>query len=97
VEGWESAFVRGDHRVHTERQLPISGVHSITMEKSAQAGEGGRGGGSCPTHVPPFTLLTITYKVVVYAPAERADALVPISSPYPYMYSVGVTVNICRL
>jgi hypothetical protein len=30
-----------DHRVHTEWQLPISGVHSIMIEKSALAGEGG--------------------------------------------------------
>jgi hypothetical protein len=39
------------------------------MEKLAQAGEGG---GARP---PPFTKLTITYKVAVYAPAEWADAL----------------------
>jgi hypothetical protein len=29
------------HRVHTERQLPISGVHSIMMEKSALVGKSG--------------------------------------------------------
>ncbi len=40
-----------NHWVHTEWQLPISGVHSIMMEKSALAGEGG---GARP---PPFTLL----------------------------------------
>ncbi len=33
--------VHEDHRVHTERQWPISGVHSIMMEKSALAGGGG--------------------------------------------------------
>ncbi len=32
---------RLDHRVHTEWQLPIFGVYSIMMEKSALAGEGG--------------------------------------------------------
>jgi hypothetical protein len=37
------------------------------MEKSALAGEGG---GCTPT---PFHSVTITYKVAVYAPAERAD------------------------
>jgi hypothetical protein len=37
------------------------------MEKSALAGEGG---GARP---PPFTLVTLTYKVAVYAPAERVD------------------------
>jgi hypothetical protein len=47
-----------------------SGVHSIMMGKLAQPGEGG---GCTPT--PPFTLFTITYKVAVYAPAERADTL----------------------
>ncbi len=50
-------------------QWPTSGVHSIMMEKSALAG---KGGGS--------TLVTITYKVAVYAPAEMADTLPPFSS-----------------
>jgi hypothetical protein len=54
--------------------------HPITMVKSAQPGEGG---GARP---PPFTLSTITCKVVVYAPAERADAL-PLFLLYPCMYS----------
>jgi hypothetical protein len=44
-------------------------VHSIMMEKSALAGEVG---GARP---PPFTLFSITYKLAVYAPAERADTL----------------------
>ncbi len=51
------------------------------MENSAQAGEVG---GERP---PPFALSTITYKVVVFAPAERADTL-PLFLLYPYMYSV---------
>jgi hypothetical protein len=41
------------------------------MEKLAQAGEGGGGG----AHPPHFTIFTITYKVAVCAPAERADTL----------------------
>jgi hypothetical protein len=53
------------HRVATA----ISGVHSITMEKVAQAGEGG---GARP---PPFTIFTVTYKVAVYDPTKRADTL----------------------
>jgi hypothetical protein len=57
---------RADHRVHTERQWPLSGAHSIMMVKSAQPGKG-------DAHPPPFTLSTITSKVVVYALAERAD------------------------
>ncbi len=44
------------------------------MEKSAQPVKGGR----CAP--PSFTLFTITYKVVMYAPAERADTLPPIST-----------------
>jgi hypothetical protein len=65
---------------------PLSGVHSIMMEKFAQTGEGG---GCTPT---PFTLFTITYKVVVYAPADKADIL-PIFLLYPYKDSVENTVS----
>jgi hypothetical protein len=36
---------------------------------------------------PPFTLFTITYKVAVYAPAERADTLT-LFHLYSYLYSV---------
>jgi hypothetical protein len=39
------------------------------MEKSAQAGDSG----GCT--LTPFQPITITYKVAVYAPAERADTL----------------------
>ncbi len=42
--------------------------------------DSGEGGGTRP---PPFTLFTITYKVAVYAPAERADTL-PQFHLYPY-------------
>jgi hypothetical protein len=49
--------------------LSISGEHSIMMEKSALAGEGG-----AVARSPPLTLVT-TYKVVVYDPPERADTL----------------------
>jgi hypothetical protein len=45
--------------------LPLSGVHPIMMEKLAHPGEGG---GCTPTL---FHYTTFTYKVVVYAPAER--------------------------
>jgi hypothetical protein len=50
-------------------QRPLSGVHSIIMEKLAQAGEGGGGVTSTP-----LSISIVTYKVVVYAPAERADS-----------------------
>ncbi len=59
----------------------FSGVHSIVMEKSALAGEVR---GACPSS---FTLFSITYKVAVYAPAERADPL-SVFHIYPYMFSV---------
>ncbi len=49
----------------------LSGAYSIMMDKSAQ-----HPGGARPS---PFTISTITYKVVVYAS--------PIST-LPYMYSV---------
>jgi hypothetical protein len=39
-------------------------------------------------HPPPFTVFTITYKVVVYVPAERANTL-PLFLLYNYMYSVA--------
>jgi hypothetical protein len=43
-------------------------------------------GGARP---PPFNIFTITHKVEVYAPAERADTLL-IFLLYPYMYSVDM-------
>ncbi len=44
------------------------------------------GTGECtPT---PFTIFTISYKVVVHAPAERAVTL-PLFLHYPFGYSVG--------
>jgi hypothetical protein len=64
---------RPQSRVYTEWQL----------EKSALAGEVG---GARP---PPFTLSTITYKVAVHPPAERAGThrTLPVNSSLPYMYS----------
>jgi hypothetical protein len=54
-------------------------------EKLAQPDEGG--GGARP---PPFITFIITYKVVVYAPAERADTL-PLFLLYPYMNYMWVS------
>jgi hypothetical protein len=60
------------------------------MEKLAQADEGG---GARP---PPFTTVTITYKVAVYAaPAEWADKLT-LFHLYQYVYSVVKTFNVAR-
>jgi hypothetical protein len=44
-----------------------------------------RVGGARPS---PFIISTITYKFVVYAPAERADTH-PLFLLYPYMYFVA--------
>ncbi len=72
----------GNQTEHTEWQWPISA--NIPSKKQPWLV---RVGGALP---PSFTLFTITYKVSVYAPAERADTLPPISS-LPCMYSVGKT------
>jgi hypothetical protein len=48
------------YRGHTKWQRPLSGVHSIIMEKFSHAG--------C-ARVPPFAIFTITYKVAVYTPS----------------------------
>ncbi len=75
-----------DHRVHTEWQLPLSSIHSIMMEKFAQPGEGG------DVRRAPFTISTITYKVVVYAPAERAGTL-----RSHYFYSTPICTLLTKL
>jgi hypothetical protein len=69
------------NRVHTERQWPLSGVHSIMMVKSVQPGEG------WDARPLPFTLSTITYKV--YSPAEKVGTL-PLFLLYPVIDSVVV-------
>ncbi len=68
-----------NYRVRPEWQWPLSGVHSITMIKLAQPGEGG-------VCTPYFTLSTIMNKVVLSAPAESADT--PISPLQLYVYCI---------
>ncbi len=72
---------------YTEWQWPLSCVHSIMLEKSSQA----VWVGGAHTQ-PPFIVITITYKVAVYASAERADTLL-LFLLYPYIYSVVVRVE----
>ncbi len=74
------------HRVHTEWQRPLSGVHFIMMEKYAQAGEGG---GCTPT---PF------YSIYHHVQSchVRSQLSGQIHSPFfistnMYMHSVGHT------
>jgi hypothetical protein len=57
------------------------------MEKSAQPGEGG---------VQAHPLFTITYKIVVYAPAERANMLL-LFLLYAYLYSVAAASTLKQL
>jgi hypothetical protein len=63
----------------TECQWPLSGIHSIMMEKSAQPADGG---GCTPV---PF------YYIYHHAPAEKAN--LPLFLLYPYMYSVHVATS----
>ncbi len=70
---------------HRVAMVTFRRTFSIMMKKSAQPGEGGGGGGG--SRPPPFTPFTITYKVLVYAPAEIADTH-PLFLLYPYMYFV---------
>ncbi len=72
-----------------KRLVTLSGVHSNMMEKSAQTGESG---GASPWGAPPFTISTITDKVVMYAAVavEWADTL-PLFLLYLFMNSVVTT------
>jgi hypothetical protein len=86
-DGCEPLFVspvpQSSHRVAIAMlQLPFSGAHSIMMGKFSQPGVGV---GARPS---PFTISTITYKVVVYVPDERADTL-----PIFLLYSVACPVH----
>ncbi len=60
-----SSRPQSTHRVATATFLRFSTMR----EKLAQPGEGG------DARPPPFTISILTYKVVVYAAAERADTL----------------------
>ncbi len=64
-------------------QWPISGLHSIMMEKLSQAGEGGG------VHALPLSLYlpSRTVQVAVYAPVERADTPPSLSSLPLYVLS----------
>jgi hypothetical protein len=59
------------------------------MEKSAHPGEG-------VDRPPPFPISSITYKVVMYAPAERTGTFPPFLI-YSYVYSVVMPVYVKTL
>ncbi len=80
-------------RVHKQKRqrLPAERTHKVAIatfwrtfhhDGKISPDEGGG------AHPPPFTTSTITYKVVVYALAERTDTF-PLL--YPYIYSVART------
>jgi hypothetical protein len=71
----------------------LSGVHSIMMEKFAQAGQGGDARTPIPFSI--YLLFTIPYKVAVYALAERADTF--LHSPYFISIPMYSVVSRCRL
>ncbi len=66
---------------YTEWQWPLSAAHSIMMKNQPSLVK------VVGARLPPFTISTITFKVVMYAPAERADKL-PLFLLCPHMYSV---------
>ena len=68
-------FLKGGRGVKSLVEVTLKTSVPITSKNSAS----GDGGGA---HPPPFTTSTITYKVVVYAPAEWADTL-PLFLLYP--------------
>jgi hypothetical protein len=74
--GAELGFLEDLPTDYTEWQRLLTGLHSIMMEKLAQA----------------FTISTITYKVVVYAPAERADTSIPPISTLSHIVLCGLTM-----
>ncbi len=76
------------HRVHTERQLPISGVHPIMMEKSALAGEGG---GVHAHPLSPFYHHLQSFSVRSSWEGRYTTTI----STLPYMYSVLLPFLIC--
>ncbi len=68
-------------RVHTEWQWLLSGVHSIILQKLAQACEGG---GCMPS---PFHYSS--HHVKVHVPAEWADTLT-LFHPYPHVQTLWI-------
>jgi hypothetical protein len=74
-----------NHRAHIVAKA-TSGVHIFMRVKSAQTSEGGW----CTPTPFNYCISTITYKVVVYTPTERANTLPYFSStpPPPHKYSM---------
>ncbi len=76
--------------VRSTSQRSLCGVHSIMVEKLAQACECGGGG----ARLPPFTISTITYKVVVYRTLQLIEQThSTLFLLYPFVYFVVQTVR----
>ncbi len=86
---WASPLVFGligsDHRVHTEWQWPLPGVHSIMMEKSAQPAEDK----GCTLHAPsPFHSI-YHHKQSCGVPSSWEGRYTPPISPLPLYVTSG--------
>jgi hypothetical protein len=78
------------HRVHRVAMATFW----RTFHHDGKISHGGVGG----VQDPPFTISTITYKVVVYAPVERADVHTPPISTLPlYVLCVLRQVKMLRM
>jgi hypothetical protein len=73
----------GGHRVHTEWQRPLPGVHSIMMEKLDLAGEGG------VVHAHPHHHIYHHVQDCCVRSSWEDRYTVPLFLLYPFMYSVG--------
>ncbi len=92
LDGLGTLYRRSDwqqHREHIEWQQPHYSVHSIMMEKSAQAGDGG--GGGCTTFCYIYDFYVQKLQCVRFSWEGRNTP--PISSLFPGMYSVGRSIN----
>jgi hypothetical protein len=75
----------GEVAVHIEWRLPLSGLHSIMMEKLAQPGMGGRCITCMPT--PPLTL-SIPLRTKLWCMLQLRGQIHSPGSTLSYMYSV---------
>ncbi len=91
VYGWKytlQVIVRLLHRVHTEWQRPLSGVHFIMMEKLAQAG---KGVGARP---PPFHYICPHVQSCSGRSSWEGSYTHTLFHLYPYVrYSVGYMIT----
>ncbi len=83
-------FERYDHRVHTEWQLSLYGVHSIMIKKSAQPGEGEW---CSPT---PFHYIYQQVQSFGVLSSWEGRYTLPIVLLYSYMYTVDMPIRMVK-